>query len=488
MKLQKLTNKLFFFLILFCHTLYGCGLCTIYSPKTQVSIKVEANNQKIKTAEVTWVLTKEFTDQLKEIYDGNQNSVLDKDELKLIEQSLLDYVVPKNYLTHISYGKTINKDKTKKVIIKSEKVFIKNSILHFNYIINLDYNLVKGNSLYFEINDVNEYFILYVNELMVNFNSPLDYEETVGLNSVTFYITPDISEKIEKVESENIVKTEKVEIKKLVEIDNNENETLLSKFTKYIKEYLLKIQKGDNFALLMLLFISFVYGIIHALGPGHGKSLAFTYFTSNKTSYLKAFWISQASAFIHIVGALILVLISIFLLQSVLNNFVNDSVEILTKLSSALIMLLAIYILYNKLKNNSCACKACCSPVLSSEVNTNSTWSVAKPVTTKNIKTEEKRFIKKDLYFVLTAGLIPCPGTVILFIYAFILKTYIAVLLASIFISLGMGLVIFMASSLGIGIHKFSERSHKFTNILEILSPIIMFLLGLLLFFNANLI
>ena len=45
-----------------------------------------------------------------------------------------------------------------------------------------------------------------------------------------------------------------------------------------------------------------------------------------------------------------------------------------------------------------------------------------------------------------------------------------------------------MASSLGVGIHKVSEKSHKFTNILEILSPLIMFILGLLLFFNANLI
>ena len=486
--MQKLTNKLFLFLILLGHTLYGCGLCTIYSPQTQVSIKVESNNKKIKTANITWVLTKEFTDQLKELYDGNQNGILDKDELKLIEESLLDYVVPKNHLTHISYGKTINKDKTKKVIVKSEKTFIKDSILHFNYVLNLNYDVVKGKTLYFSINDVNNYFVLYINELMVNFNSPFEYEENVDANSVTFYIKPDVDETIkesEKLEEKDITKTIEPKIKNEVVLTNAKDETLLSKFTKYIKEYLLKIQKGDNYALLMLLFISFIYGIIHALGPGHGKSLAFSYFTSNKTSYVKAFWISQASAFIHIIGALILVLISIFLLQSVLNNFVNDSVEILTKVSSIMIMLLAIYILYNKIKNNSCSCSSCCTP---SNTSINSTWSTQKPSFNQNIKTTKTKLVKKDLYFVLTAGLIPCPGTVILFIYAFILKTYVAVLLASIFISLGMGLVIFMASSLGVGIHKVSEKSHKFTNILEISSPLIMFILGLLLFFNANLI
>jgi ABC-type nickel/cobalt efflux system permease component RcnA len=96
--------------------------------------------------------------------------------------------------------------------------------------------------------------------------------------------------------------------------------------------------------------------------------------------------------------------------------------------------------------------------------------------------------MKKDLYFVLTAGLIPCPGTVILFIYAFMLKTYFAVILASIFISLGMGLVIFASSFLGVSVQKVSEKSHKLTNFLEYLSPVVMFLLGVLLFLNAQMV
>lgn len=86
----------------------------------------------------------------------------------------------------------------------------------------------------------------------------------------------------------------------------------------------------------------------------------------------------------------------------------------------------------------------------------------------------------------MTAGLIPCPGTVILFIYAFVLKTYFAVLLASIAISFGMGLVIFASSFLGVSLHKLSAKSHKLTYILEIVSPIIMFILGLFLLFSSN--
>jgi len=454
--------------------LFGCTLCTIYSPETKVSISIEATNEKIKTANITWVLTKDFTDQLKQIYDKNQNNYLDKRELEPIQQSILDYIEEKNFLTHISYDKVIDKKNSNEIVVNKYKTYIKNSILHFEYELKLDYDVISDNALYINIDDDESYFILLMSKNAIKFNAPFEISKVHKRQSVVFYVNSTAENfEEEKEKKEESVREEVIEQKK--------EETLLSSFSKKVKNYLVKIEQGDNIALLILLGISFVYGIIHALGPGHGKSLAFSYFVANKSSYIKAFWVSQLSAFIHIVGALVLVVISVFILQSVLNNFVNDSVEILTKVSAVLIIILAIYILYNKLKNKSCACSSCCSV----PENTNSTWSVNKPVETKTLK---PKFMKQDLYFVLTAGLIPCPGTVVLFIYAFILKTYFAVILASIFISLGMGLVIFASSFLGVSVNKLSNRSHRITNFLEILAPIVMFILGVLLFLNASII
>ena len=94
--------------------------------------------------------------------------------------------------------------------------------------------------------------------------------------------------------------------------------------------------------------------------------------------------------------------------------------------------------------------------------------------------------MKQDLYFVITSGIIPCPGTVVLFIYAFVLETYFAVILASIAISFGMGLVIFASSFLGVSVKNLSEKSHKITYALEIIAPIVMFILGIFLFLNAQ--
>lgn len=421
-------SKIFILLTFFTHTLLGCALCTVYSPETKVSIDINSDDKKIKTASITWVLSKEFTEQLTQIYDMNQNNYLDKNELTPVQDSLLEYIVPKNYLTHISYAKTIDKENSLKVNIISQKSYIKNSRLHFNYVLNLDFDYKKENVLYININDEQSYFILVLVENTIKFKAPFEVYKKIDNKSVIFYF--DENKNFEK----NSVIEEPVEKEtKLIEETQitKEDTSLLASFSKKVKEYLLKIENGDNYALLFLLGISFLYGMIHAFGPGHGKSLAFSYFASNKSSFLKAFWISQASAFVHIVGALILVIISVFFLQSVLNNFVNDSVEILTKISAIMIILLAIYILYNKLNHKSCSCSSCCS-----SNHNSSSWSTIKPVQNSNLKPNViSSFMKKDLYFVLTAGLIPCPGTIILFIYAFILKTYFAVVLAAIFIS-----------------------------------------------------
>lgn len=491
--MQTLISKIFILLTLFSYTLFGCTLCTIYSPETKVSIKINADDKKIKNVNITWVLTKEFTNQLKQIYDMNQNNHLDKDELEPIEQSILDYVKPKNFLVHISYDKVVNKELSKKIDVKEYKTFVKNSRLHFDYDITLNYDVIKENALYIKVDDEEKFFILLLAKNGVKFNAPFEYQQIVDRQSAIFQMDANAKnenlENANRIEKEVFAQKEKIEQSKIsiteIEQETLKEETLLESFSKKVKDYLVKIENGDDYALFILLGISFLYGIIHALGPGHGKSLAFSYFASNKSSFIKAFWVSQASAFIHIIGALILVMVSVFLLQSMLNNFVNDSVEILTKVSAAMIMILAAYILYNKLTNKPHSCAACCSVHSQDEPCSTSTsgWSTTKPANATSLK---PNFMKKDLYFVLTAGLIPCPGTVVLFIYAFILKTYFAVILASIFISLGMGLVIFASSFLGVSVHKLSERSHKLTNALEILAPIVMFILGILLFLNAD--
>ncbi len=350
----------------------------------------------------------------------------------------------------------------------------------------LNYKIIDNNKLYININDDSEYFIMHINKKEQSFSSPYEYQSSISNNSVSYTISLPEGVKEEQAKANFVADNFKEE--NLEQTTTNiakEDISLLDEFIAKIKESLLEVEKGeDKYAIFFLLFASFVYGLIHALGPGHGKALAFSYFSSRKNTYFQAFTISFFTAFIHIVGALILVSISIFIIEEIFSSFLDDSISYITKVSAVLIILLSLYILYRKLKNKSCACSGC-----NIQDNPNTKFVVNKDKNQFVLKSTDKIHQKSDvktqnLFFVLTAGLVPCSGTVVLFVYAFILETYFAVFLASIFISLGMGIVIFASSFLGVSLYKVSNKSSRITNILEIASPIVMCLLGVFLFFS----
>ncbi|PLY09290.1 MAG: DUF1007 domain-containing protein [Arcobacter sp.] len=443
--------KVLISLVLIVQTLFGCALCTIYSPKTSVILDIKTEKDLIKGMDVKWVLTKPFTETLKNVYDVNLYNKLDEKELLTIKNIFLSYVKPKKYLAHISYGKKINKVKSNIINVKDLDVYIKNEILHIHYKIKLNYKIVKDNILYFNIEDKEQFFLIEIAKNSLSYDKQVFSEDVIDLYSVAFRIKKEFV-------IENKEETKEVKKNDIAKSD----ESFLIKFNNEIKKNLLEIKNGNLIALFSLLLVSFLYVVVHALGPGHGKSLAFSYFLATKSSYVKALIISQFTAFIHIVGALVLVLISIFIIESFFNSFVNDSIKLITQLSAIFIMLLALYLLYKKYKNKNSSYSCC------------------------NHNHQEENTKKQDVFFVLTAGIVPCPGTVILFLYAFILKTYFAVILASIFISIGMGLVIFLSAFFSIKISRISDNYNKIRNFIEIASPLFIFILGLLLFFNIN--
>ena len=55
----------------------------------------------------------------------------------------------------------------------------------------------------------------------------------------------------------------------------------------YISTTIRSLNEDNSFSTsLLILGIAFLYGLIHAAGPGHGKALVAFYFTSNKDHLL----------------------------------------------------------------------------------------------------------------------------------------------------------------------------------------------------------
>lgn len=467
--------------ILLKSILFGCSLCSIYTPKTHIDTLIKADKEVIKSVKITWTFPDDFTKELLQIYDTNLDKTFDEKELAIIQSYLIDYLKDKNFITTISYDKQIN-DKSNNFIVKDYKMNFKNSVLSFEYNIDLNYKIYDKNILNIRVFDNQGYFFIIFDPKKQLIHIPYKIKQQTNLNDVSFTIdAPNLL-----LQEENLKEEIPSALPLVVEEPKNsqiQTQSIIEKYTQNIKKYLLDVQNGeDKYALLFLLMASFIYGVIHSIGPGHGKALAFSYFTSQKSSYFQAFIISLATAFVHILGAFILVLISVVVLQSVMNRFLEDSISYITTFCAFVIMLLAIYIFYKKLTKKSCSC--CTNLEKTSFTTTAKNINFVKTSLNKPI-INENRNKKQDLIFVLTAGIIPCPGTVLLFVYAFLLKTYFAVILASISISLGMAVVIFTSSFLGVSINKASSKSVRFLYILEITSAIFMFILAFLLLLGS---
>ena len=85
------------------------------------------------------------------------------------------------------------------------------------------------------------------------------------------------------------------------------------------------VKEGRNPGVLFILIgICFVYGLIHALGPGHGKLIAISYFLSRRATPVKGVFMGGLIALLHAGSATAIVLIVyITLKSSYLSSMVN---------------------------------------------------------------------------------------------------------------------------------------------------------------------
>jgi ABC-type nickel/cobalt efflux system permease component RcnA len=225
---------------------------------------------------------------------------------------------------------------------------------------------------------------------------------------------------------------------------------------------------------MLLLFFAYLYGVIHALGPGHGKTLVASYFLSNERSYTKAFGVSVAIGVVHTFSAFLLTLVVYYVVSTFLAQFMNDTIFYTTKISALIIIGIAIYLLVKKYKAykelerqklqpamrfstmphiETCACATC-------KVDKNST----------------------DFALIVSAGIIPCPGTTTLFIFAISLGLFYAGFISALVMSMGMSSVIFISAVLSVFMRKKAiHTNEKLKKYLEYASLIVILALGIFL-------
>jgi len=112
----------------------------------------------------------------------------------------------------------------------------------------------------------------------------------------------------------------------------------------------LKGMRTDFWQVWPLVGVSFLYGVFHAAGPGHGKAVISSYMIANKIELKRGIVISFLSALVQ--GAMAIVVVTAgFLILRGTTITMNDAQKWLEVGSFALIMVFGMYMLVRKLRS-----------------------------------------------------------------------------------------------------------------------------------------
>lgn len=109
----------------------------------------------------------------------------------------------------------------------------------------------------------------------------------------------------------------------------------------------LRAAKTDGSAVTTLLGVSFLYGIFHAAGPGHGKAVISSYLVANEETAWRGIVLSFASAFIQALVAVLIVAIAAWLLNAT-SQTMCKSERVIELASYALIAALGARLVWTK--------------------------------------------------------------------------------------------------------------------------------------------
>ncbi len=110
---------------------------------------------------------------------------------------------------------------------------------------------------------------------------------------------------------------------------------------------MIRAARNNGSALWGLMGISFVYGIFHAAGPGHGKAVISSYLVANEETWRRGITLSLASAVMQSLTAITIVGVAAVLLGATA-KLMSDTVNLIETVSYVLIVLLGARLLWVK--------------------------------------------------------------------------------------------------------------------------------------------
>jgi nickel/cobalt exporter len=124
---------------------------------------------------------------------------------------------------------------------------------------------------------------------------------------------------------------------------------IFAKQAEFYRQFssLIRAAKADGTAAWSLFGLSFLYGIFHAAGPGHGKAVISSYMVANEETWTRGVVLSFASAVLQALVAVAVVGIAAALLNATAATM-NRAVNVIEIVSYSLIILVGLRLLWVK--------------------------------------------------------------------------------------------------------------------------------------------
>lgn len=229
---------------------------------------------------------------------------------------------------------------------------------------------------------------------------------------------------------------------------------------------------GNYIGMLPLILIAFIYGILHAAGPGHGKAIATSFLISRGRKVQDGFFIGSFIAILHGFSGIALVLFLKLILRESVMSPLADITHITKITSYSLILGVGILITLKNLYS----------------------WYL-------DMGTKRDLYIGRpderptgSLSMALVIGLIPCPGTVIIMLFALSIDMIGAGVILATAQTFGMAATISIIGMIVVGLkkqtldtldYKRRDIADLIERLIETTASIAIVVIGALLLFNT---
>ena len=215
-----------------------------------------------------------------------------------------------------------------------------------------------------------------------------------------------------------------------------------------------RLNENQQQAGLTLMAVSFIYGVFHAVGPGHGKFILTSYLSFEQTKLPQAVKITLLSALVQglVAIGLVTVIVVIFTLS---RSYFNLTLKWVERGSFAVMVLFGIYFCYQAYKAFFSQAKPKGFTIKNLQKNSGKSPLVMTPVHQhdehcgcghKHLPSSSEIATATDwkstLMLIFSIGLRPCSGAILVLFLAYTLDLYLWGVASALLMAVGTGLTL----------------------------------------------